>query len=310
MPLEQGKSRTVIGRNIGEMEASGHPRSQAIAAALNTARQSGARIPRKPAQLGRSLPLTGAPGEGSNDHVYAGPLHSHVPGRTDKINLNVKPGSYVIPADVVSIIGEGNTLAGSAVLKTMFGSKNLTGSVPAPEGRPNLMERHLERHEMLPGHMPHLPNMPNVGSGTGAQFGFAEGGKPRTPAPGFMFDPAPEDEFSEDVPIKDIEDWKKRKMATWDASKEDNPRYWRNDPSYNWRRPDAKKHRAEGGDVDPRTKGAITVVVAGGEHIIAPEDIEAKFGDLKHGHQALDHFVGETRRREIKRLRTAPPPKK
>lgn len=207
------------------MEAAGHKRSQAIAAALNTARQSGARIPRKHAMLGRALPLQGAPGEGANDHVYAGPLHNHVPGRTDKINLNVKPGSYVIPADVVSIIGEGNTLAGTAVLQAYFGQKQLTGNVKPPEGRPNLMERRLEHHQMLP---PHLQ-----------QSDFADGG-----------------------------------------------------------------------DADQQSQGAIPVVVAGGEQILSPEQIVAKYGDLKHGHEALDALIGELRRREIQRLKTAPPPKK
>ncbi len=47
MPLSKGKSRKVIGNNIREMENAGHPRRQAIAAALNTARKSGAKIPKK-----------------------------------------------------------------------------------------------------------------------------------------------------------------------------------------------------------------------------------------------------------------------
>ena len=47
MPLKKGKSKGVIGTNIKEMEASGHPRNQSIAAALNEARKSGARIPKK-----------------------------------------------------------------------------------------------------------------------------------------------------------------------------------------------------------------------------------------------------------------------
>lgn len=40
MPLKKGSGRKVIGENIKEMEASGHPRKQAIAAALDTARRS------------------------------------------------------------------------------------------------------------------------------------------------------------------------------------------------------------------------------------------------------------------------------
>lgn len=47
MPLEKGKSRKVIGHNIKEMEESGHPRRQAIAAALSEARKSGAKIPKR-----------------------------------------------------------------------------------------------------------------------------------------------------------------------------------------------------------------------------------------------------------------------
>jgi hypothetical protein len=47
MPLERGKSRKVIGHNIKEMEASGHSRAQSIAASLNEARKSGAKIPKK-----------------------------------------------------------------------------------------------------------------------------------------------------------------------------------------------------------------------------------------------------------------------
>lgn len=44
MPLKHGKSKKVIGENIKEMEASGHPKKQAIAASLTEARKSGAHI--------------------------------------------------------------------------------------------------------------------------------------------------------------------------------------------------------------------------------------------------------------------------
>lgn len=47
MPLHKGKSKEVIGENIAEMEESGHPKKQAIAASLNEARESGAHIPKK-----------------------------------------------------------------------------------------------------------------------------------------------------------------------------------------------------------------------------------------------------------------------
>ena len=47
MPLKKGKSRQVISQNISELVHGGRPRAQAVAIALETARESGARIPRK-----------------------------------------------------------------------------------------------------------------------------------------------------------------------------------------------------------------------------------------------------------------------
>ena len=47
MPLAKGKGKATIGKNIKEMENSGHPKKQSIAAALNMARKSGAKIPKK-----------------------------------------------------------------------------------------------------------------------------------------------------------------------------------------------------------------------------------------------------------------------
>lgn len=47
MPLAKGKSKKVISKNIREMINSGHPQRQAIAASLNQARKSGAKIAKK-----------------------------------------------------------------------------------------------------------------------------------------------------------------------------------------------------------------------------------------------------------------------
>lgn len=61
------------------------------------------------------------------DHALAvakkpviGPLHSDVAGRTDHLPIDVPAGAYVIPADIVSALGEGNTMAGTKVLDDMF----------------------------------------------------------------------------------------------------------------------------------------------------------------------------------------------
>jgi hypothetical protein len=47
MPLHKGKSKKVISENIKEMVEAGHPQKQAVAAALNQARKSGAKISKK-----------------------------------------------------------------------------------------------------------------------------------------------------------------------------------------------------------------------------------------------------------------------
>jgi hypothetical protein len=52
--------------------------------------------------------------------LHTGPLHSTVAGRTDHLPSQVPNGSFVIPADVVSGFGEGNSMAGFKVLKRMF----------------------------------------------------------------------------------------------------------------------------------------------------------------------------------------------
>lgn len=45
MPLKKGKSKKTISDNISEMTKSGYPQKQAVAASLDTARKSGAKIP-------------------------------------------------------------------------------------------------------------------------------------------------------------------------------------------------------------------------------------------------------------------------
>jgi hypothetical protein len=51
-----------------------------------------------------------------------GMLQSDVPGRTDKLPIKLRSGSYVIPADIpsASALGEGNTMAGKKVLDRLL----------------------------------------------------------------------------------------------------------------------------------------------------------------------------------------------
>lgn len=148
------------------MEASGHPRDQAIAAALNEARKHRASggvsaseahdiakdvikehinypAPTGHKGLGAEIRAAKAEGGGLNHlhipqlrvkrlHVprdyhttekrmHTGPIHSSVAGRTDHLPMHVPSGSYVIPADIISAGGEGNTIAGFKHARRVFG---------------------------------------------------------------------------------------------------------------------------------------------------------------------------------------------
>jgi hypothetical protein len=119
MPLTHGKSNEVISQNIREMVHSGHPQNQAVAAALNVARHS--------AQGGFN-PIDPMAASGS-DKIHSGAIASQVAGRTDHLPVHVASGSYVIPADIISAMGEGNTAAGFKVAKIIFAAPDNSNTV-------------------------------------------------------------------------------------------------------------------------------------------------------------------------------------
>lgn len=49
-----------------------------------------------------------------------GALRGDTPGRTDVLDISVPAESFVVPADIISSIGQGNTEAGMKVLEKMF----------------------------------------------------------------------------------------------------------------------------------------------------------------------------------------------
>jgi hypothetical protein len=118
MPIAKGKSQKTISRNISEMVHAGHPQKQAIAAALDTARKS------KASGGGfRPKVIKPPPPKVTTHKIHVGPIHSPVAGRTDHLPMHVASGSYVIPADIISAMGQGNTMTGFRVANDIFSRK-------------------------------------------------------------------------------------------------------------------------------------------------------------------------------------------
>ena len=211
MPLIKSGSRAAVSQNISEMVHAGHPQKQAVAAALSNARKYGH-------AAGGGVQMPFAERFAARQVFHEGFLHSAVPGRTDKLPISVSGGAYVLPADHVAAVGQGNSLAGANIVNRMF-KMGPYGSQPMP------------MHAAHP-QIPRLGNLTPKPPKLSARGGAKHAGKP-TP-----------------------------------------------------------------------------IIAAGGEIVIPPEKIIEKFGDLKHGHKALDQWVLDTREQHIKTLKKLKPPKK
>jgi len=73
--------------------------------------------------------------------VFEGPIISEVPGRTDKHPMDVAAGSYVIPSETISHMGENNTLAGMKHLKQL-GAHGIRKLVMAAPGAHDIARKH------------------------------------------------------------------------------------------------------------------------------------------------------------------------
>lgn len=87
----------------------------------------------------------------------SGLIRSPTAGRADRVPMGAKPGSYVMPADVISGIGGGNTMSGANALNQLFKMGPYGAAMPHPKA---------------PGAM----RMPTAGMMRGRK-GFADGGE-------------------------------------------------------------------------------------------------------------------------------------
>ena len=223
-------------------------------------------------------------GAGKKTKTHKGPIHSSVAGRTDHLPMHVESGSYVIPADIISAMGEGNSMAGFKVAKNIF-------SAPGPYG---------QSAESLPygaSGMPYgVPTpkkadggsaaAPNVGYELMKKLAFSGSGNGTSLA-------APAASAAKPSLGSTLMGGAPRQAPA--PKTELNDMYTPYSRSY-----------ASGGATD-----AVPIVAAGGEYVIPPEDVmHLGSGDIDHGHKILDVFVKKMREKTIKTLQGLPGPKK
>lgn len=205
----------------------------------------------------------------------SGLLHSAVAGRTDHINTKVPSGGYVVPADLVSGIGEGNTLAGARTLhETMKG----TGPYGVPI--PKLKQEHT------------MPRPPAAARAAGG---------------GIHIKPEHEGLLHENMHIAKGKPISTKALhgAEKGASPAEKKRIVFAENARKW-------HHAEGGkaDGDRHAGKPVPILAAGGEFVISPDDVKRFWGggDIKRGHANLDEWVMHERKKIAKKMLALPGP--
>jgi len=323
MPLLPGKRN--VGHNIEEMEAAGHPRAQAIAAALDVARR------KKRAEGGSTV-----------HKFHSGPIHSSVAGRTDHLPITVESGSYVLPADCVSHLGENNTLAGFKVLRRMFGGEPYGRSSDPYEQRggpygaqmPRATGGKVERRAagiLFVSPEKEVLLMRRAGKDHSGEWALPAGGleKDETPEQAARRETEEEAGYSHEGGLSPFMH-SIRQGVEFTTFKAHSPRF---SPNLNdehdgavWIKPsEAEKKlplhpgvraaleklsqrigKARGGEAS-----GVPIVAAGGEWVIPPHHVEqVGAGDMDRGHRVLDDFVLKIRKEHIGKLEKMAPPRK
>jgi hypothetical protein len=274
---------------------------------------------------------------GHRHHLHVGPIHSAVHGRTDHLPMHVPSGSYVLPADVVSAHGEGNTVAGFKVMRRLFGGAPYGGgNGPYGQGAGPYGEA-LQNSRGGPA--------PRA-TGGGIAVGFRPIKNPSPRALAALVDRSKDNWARGLYDGRDTHWWDARHAIHTDAARalgipvddgggivgggrldatrdeasgelsiDSDRRGGVPDAVVTpYRRPglaaggfDSRGGRAQDGDSDE----GVPIVAAGGEFVLSPHQVRAVGGgDADLGTQVLDEFVKRSRARNIKTLQRLPGPAK
>jgi 8-oxo-dGTP pyrophosphatase MutT (NUDIX family) len=329
VPLPGGKKN--IGSNIKELQAHGHPHDQSIAIALDVAR-------RKRRDDGGSLqtPKIKSP------NLHTGPIHSSVAGRTDHLPIHVPSGSYVLPADIVSAGGEGNTIAGFKVLRRTFGGDPYgAGSSPYGQSAGPYGEtigratggsvRHRAAGILFLSPEKEVLLMRRAGKDHHGEWALPAGGieKGETPEQAARRETQEEAGYDHEGGLSPFMHSQRDGVdfTTFIAhSGKFKPKLNEEHSDAIWIKPaeaDSKLPlhpgvkaaldklgrrvaKARGGEAS-----GVPIVAAGGEWVIPPHHVEAVGGgDIDMGHRVLDEFVKRARKELIGTLQKLPGPKR
>lgn len=270
---------------------------------------------------------------------HAGPIHSAVAGRTDHLPMHVESGSYVLPADVVSAGGSGNTLAGFKVLRRTFGGEPY-GETGAPYGQTKgvygLPTTYARGGKVrAAGVMFLTPDrevllMRRAGKDHHGEWGFPAGHieKGETPEMAARRETQEEAGYDHDGGLAPFlhENSEKVDFTTYLAhSQRFEPRINDEHDRARWVHIDEAKKlslhpgvraaieklkdraaKAHGGQ-----SSGVPIVAAGGEFVVRPDEVRRiGHGDIDLGHRALDSFVRRVRRELIGTLSKLPGPRR
>ena len=216
---------------------------------------------------------------------HVGLINMAVGGRTDHLPMHVREGSYVLPADIVSALGEGNTMAGSKVVDHMFAGhpahKAGGGATISVSKKPQF----LQSTRTLPGDV---------------ELGVDGQDTAGTALMGNMFSGGP---FGTANKAPQFQSVTKPSLSEYDQMKR---MFSQPAPSLQ----NASK-AANGGPIMSGNRRPVPIIAAGGEYVIDPDDV-AHYGggDIDKGHDMLDDFVKHVRKHLVKTLSKLPGPRR